>query len=118
MFGIAPEIRKWVVLACIVVVLIFAGVILSWCAGRDDAKRVEDQGTLTDARTSAAVDASEIRDAADERIAEINADVRTATNAIQTADTPADRDRAAIVGLCSIDPSSSPECRLLNADSR
>ena len=101
-----------VILLCIVA----AVAVLMALDARKDAKRAAAGKTLSDGRTAAAQDASAVRDRADERIAEINAAVKESTDEIRNAPDPASRDRAALRGLCRIDPGASPDCRLLDAD--
>lgn len=113
---IPREIRWAVSIAALVLMLIVIVLALSWCSERDRAKQADAGKTLSDGRTAAAQDASAVRDRADERIAEINAAVKETTDDIRNAPDPASRDRAALRGLCRIDPSASPDCRLLNAD--
>ena len=88
---------------------------MSWCADRDRLKQANAGKTLSDGRTAAAGDASAVRDRADERDNATTSAVKDATDAIRNAPDPASRDRAALVGLCRIDPGASPDCRLLNA---
>lgn len=110
--------RNIVILLGVAICIICVVAVLVALDARKDGKRAEAGKTLSDGRTAAAGDASAIRDQADERIAEINQTVEDATDAIRNAPDPASRDRAALVGLCRVDPSASPDCRLLNADPR
>jgi len=113
---IPTEIRKWVALGVLVAVICIALAVLSMCRAQDAAKTAQAGETLANGRTAASADVNDIRDAADERISAINADVKDATDAIRSAPDPVSRDRAALRGLCDIDPSASPDCRLLNAN--
>lgn len=104
-----------VIILCVVAVCVLS---LGFCSARNKAKTAEANTTLATGRSAASADVNDIRDAADEKIAAINADVKDAQDAIRSAPDAATRNRAAIVGLCDIDPSSSPECGLLNANPR
>lgn len=115
---IIPEIRKWLVLGAIFVLLLLLGSILAMCHAKDEAREANAGKTIADGRTAASADVNDIRDAADERIAAINADVKDATDAIRNAPTADARNDAALRGLCDIDPSASPDCRLLDANPR
>lgn len=111
------SLRTIVALIGLAVCIIVVVAVLVALDARKDGKRAEAGKTLSDGRTAAAQDASSIRDEADARISEINQTVEDATDAIRNAPDPASRDRAALAGLCRINPSSSPDCRMLNAHS-
>lgn len=50
---IPTEIRRWVTLACVIIALIFVGLVLAWCAqGRSDTRDV----ARTEAATGKALD--------------------------------------------------------------
>ena len=114
--GLDTIVRRVLVVAVIVLLLVVIGLTVGYCRSRDDAKEADANSTLSDARTEAAKDASAIRDAADERIKEINDAVKDATDEVRNEADPVARNRAARVGVCRIDPSSSPDCGLLLAN--
>jgi len=112
------EIRRWITVGILIAVLCLVMAAVSMCRARDDANIARAGKTIADARTAASADANDIRDAAEKRTSEIETIVENTTDEIRKAATPADRERAATLGLCRIDPGSSPECRVLLADPR
>ena len=118
MLNIPAEIRKWVALGVLLVLLLFLFAVLAMCHAKDEAREADAAATIADGRTAASADVNDIRDAADERIAEIRTEVKNATAEIYAADDPVDRSRAAELGLCRIDAGSSPNCGLLLANPR
>ena len=118
MLNIPEAIRKWVVIGCVIAALCLVMAAVSMCRARDDANIARAGKTIADGRTAASADANDIRDAAEKRTSEIETIVENTTDEIRKAATPADRERAATLGLCRIDPGSSPECRMLLADPR
>lgn len=113
---ISREIRMAVSIAALLLMLVIIVLALSYCSERDRLKQANAGKTLSDGRTAAAQDASAVRDRADERDNATTSAVKDATDEIRNAPDPASRDRAALRGLCRVDPSASPDCRLLNAD--
>lgn len=106
----------WLAIAAILAVVLLLGTCQALKASREAGKRAEAGKTLSDGRTAAGQDASAVRDRADERDDAITSAVKDATDEIRNAPDPGSRDRAALRGLCRIDPSASPDCGLLNAD--
>lgn len=92
----------------VIILLCFA-----WCGQIKETDKALAAKQQADARTLSAGDAGLIRDKADERIAEINAIANEAVNEVRSEDDPAARNRAARVGVCRIDASSSPDCGVL-----
>lgn len=80
------------------------------------ASRMAAEGTLAAGRTSAAQDASGVRDGADKSVSDIHTNVETGTDAIRQADTPAARDDASLRSLCRVNSGASPKCGMLNAN--
>lgn len=108
---------RWAALGAVVLLLILVVFLIGRCSGGDETRQANAGKTLSDGRTAAAQDASAVRDRADERNNATTSAVKDATDEIRNAPDPASRDRAALRGLCRIDPSVSPDCRMLNADS-
>ena len=104
-------------LAIIAALALFAAVILIANRHAANQARVAEAGeALSDGRTRAAGDASQIRDGADARDADTRQTVEETIDAIDDAD---DRDaaaRAALGGLCRLDPGADARCRVLQPD--
>lgn len=111
-------VRRVIVLGVIACLLIVIGLTVGWCSRREEVKRAEANSTLADARTDAAADASDTRDTVDGQIATINDNVKAGTDAIRNAPDDASRNDAALRSLCRVDPSASPDCRLLGTRPR
>lgn len=105
---------RLIIAAVLILAIVALGI--GYCSQREKAKQADANATISDGRTAAGADASAIRDAADERIKEINDTVEDAVDEIRNETDPAARNRAARVGVCRVDPSSSPDCRLLLAN--
>lgn len=110
-----PIARRIVGIMALVAVLALVMVIVTMCSTRDHNARQRAGETLADGRTKAAQDVGAIRDRSIKSEGKIQSTVETATDAIRQAPDDASRNRAALVGLCRIDPSSSPDCRMLIA---
>ena len=113
---ITLNLTGWLLIVVAVLALVAAVALI---ASRHVANRVrvaEAGETLSDGRTRAAGDASQIRDGADSRDADTRQTVEETIDAIEDAD---DRDaaaRAALGGLCRLDPGADARCRVLLAD--
>lgn len=107
----------WLVILALLLALTTLGTCQALKSSRGDARRAEAGQTLADARTAAGGDAGAIRDRSDERTAETQALVKEAQDEIRNAPDAASRNRAALVGLCRIDPSASPDCRMFHYNS-
>jgi hypothetical protein len=116
--GLDAVVRRAVVLVGIALLLVVIGLTVGWCSQRDDVARAKAGGTLADARANAGADASDVRDTVDGQIDTIRDNVRTGTDEIRNAPDGAYRDGAALRSLCRVDPSASPDCRLLQPRSR
>lgn len=109
----------WVkaLLIVIAALALITAVALIWRGHEANRVRQAEAGaTMSDGRTRAAGDASQIRDGADARDADTRQTVKETIDAIQTAD---DRDAAraaALRGLCRLDPGADARCRVLLAD--
>lgn len=104
----------WLALAILAAFLIFG----AYCSHRSaiDARRVEAGQTFSEGRTGAAQDASAIRDRADVRNDQISNDVQNGTADVRQAPDRSAATLAARRGVCRVDPSAGPDCRLLLAD--
>jgi hypothetical protein len=103
----------WAIVAAFVVVLLtFAGCMALQNA-REAAGKARGAQVFGEGRTAAAGDASAVRDDLDGKNAATRETVNGGVNDVRNAETPARRNDAALRGLCAVDPSSSPDCRLL-----
>ena len=98
------------------IVLSLAMAVFTMRSAKHDARKADASQTFAEGRTGAGQDASAVRDRADIRNNQI-------TNAVQegTADVRQAPDRSAATlaarrGVCRINPSAGPDCRLLLAD--
>lgn len=108
---------RWAMLGAVVLLLIVAVFVIGRCTGGDGG-RAEAGKTLADSRTASAGDASDTRDTVEGKIDAINDNVKAGTDAIRNAPDDASRNDAALRSLCRVDPSSSPDCRLLGTGPR
>lgn len=106
-------VRRVIVLAVIGLLLVLVGLTVGWCNSRDDVEQAKAGGTLADGRARAGEDASDVRDDVQGQIDTINDNVKAGTDAIRNAPDDASRNDAALRSLCRVDPSASPDCRLL-----
>lgn len=106
-------VRRVIVLAVIGLLLVVIGLTVGWCKSRGEVERAKDQTTLSDARSNAGRDAIQTQDDVGQEKAAITDKVETGVDAIHNARSPADRNDAALRSLCNVDPSASPDCRLL-----
>lgn len=113
---IDPIARRIVGIMALVAVLALVMVIVTMCATRDQNARQRAAETLADGRTKAAQDIGAIRDRSIKSEGKIQSTVETATDAIRQAPDDAAADRAARRGVCKLDPSASPDCRMLLAN--
>lgn len=116
MFGLDKTAARIVSVILLVALLCLVGFGVSYCRKTEALKVAGAEKTLGDARSGAAQDASEIRDVSDARNEQINNTVKDSTDAVRNAPDAASRNAAALRGLCRVDPSSSPDCRLLDAN--
>ena len=110
-----PIARRIVAVMALAALLCLVLVIVTMCAGQNDNARQRAGETLADGRTKAAQDVGAIRDRSIKSEGKIQSTVETATDAIRQAPDDAAADRAARRGVCKLDPSSSPDCRMLLA---
>ncbi|MCC4295869.1 MULTISPECIES: hypothetical protein [Brevundimonas] len=101
--------------AAIALCLILA--VLNVCSARDDARKAEAGQTMAEGRTGAAQDASGIRDRADARNDQITQAVTKGTTDVRQAPDRSAANLAARRGVCRVNPSAGPDCRMLLSDS-
>lgn len=111
-----PIARRIVGIMAMVAVLALVMVIVTMCSTRDHDARQRAGETIADGRTKAAQDVGAIRDRSIKSEGKIKSTVETATDAIRQA--PDDRTAADIArrSVCKLDPSASPDCRMLLAN--
>lgn len=90
--------------------------VLTMRSARDDARKAEAAQTMAEGRTGAAQDASGVRDRADARNDEISNAVKEGTDDVRQAPDRSYATLAARRGVCRVNPSAGPDCRLLLAD--
>ena len=106
----------WGVAALLLIALLKLGHCAVTKPARDAARKSDAGQTLAEGRTGAAQDASGVRDRADARDDEISNAVKEGTDDVrQASDRPA-ANLAARRGVCRVNPSASPDCRVLLAD--
>lgn len=113
--ALAPLVRRLMVGAILFCLLAVVVVTLSYCHERRRAEEADAGRAMADARSASAGDASDIRDRADERAQKIDDTVKGATDAVRSAPDRDSRNRAALLGLCRVNPDASPDCRVLLA---
>lgn len=104
----------WITIGVLAAFLLFGG----YCAhkaaqGRQEARAGQ---TLADGRTAAAGDASAVRDRADDRNDQISDAVKKGTDDVRQAPDRSSANLAARRGVCRVNPSAGPDCRMLLAD--
>lgn len=107
-FRLAPLVRNMLIGVVVFSLVAIVVVVLSW---RSESRRADTESagrTLADARSSAAGDASDVRDGADTRTQQIDDTVKGATDEVRNAPDPAAGRRAARNGVCRLDPSACP----------
>ncbi|WP_436356931.1 hypothetical protein [Brevundimonas sp. CEF1] len=108
----------WLIAAILALTL----VLLGWCAldARQDAAhavRKADAGqTMAEGRTAAAQDASAVRDRADDRDDQITNAVNQGASDVRQSPDRSSANRATRLGVCRVNPSAGPDCRVLLAD--
>lgn len=108
---IAPEIRRWVALGVLIVVLLFAGAVLTMCNARKEAAQARSEAKVAGGRTVSAVEAINEIGKLGERSDSTDLEVEEAKNAILKAD-PDERDRVFRHRVCVLQ--HRPDCdRLL-----
>lgn len=98
------------------VILCLAMAVFTMRGARDDARRAQAGQTFAEGRTGAAQDASAVRDRADARNDQITNDVQEGTADVRQAPDRSAATLAARRGVCRVNPSAGPDCRLLIAD--
>lgn len=116
--GLDAIVRRVIVIGFIACLLIVIGLTVGWCSRRDEVAKAGANATLADSRSASASEASDTRDKVEGQVAAINANVKAGTDEIRNAPDDASRNDAALRSLCRVDPSASPDCRLLNAGPR
>ncbi len=111
-------VRRVIVLGVIACVLIVIGLTVGWCSRREEVAKAGANATLADSRSASASEASDTRDTTEGKIATIRDNVKAGTDEIRNAPDDASRDDAALRSLCRVDPSASPDCRLLGTGPR
>jgi len=90
--------------------------VVTMCGGKDAVRKGEAGQTLAEGRTGAAQDASAVRDRADAREDTISNAVKEGTDDVRQAPDRSSANLAARRGVCRVNPSAGPDCRMLLAD--
>lgn len=108
--------RAIVTVLAVITLLCFAMAVLTMCRAKDDARQAEANQTMAEGRTGAAQDASVVRDQADSRNDQISNAVKEGTADVRQAPNRSAANLAARRGVCRVNPSAGPDCRVLLAD--
>ncbi|GAA0216075.1 hypothetical protein GCM10009081_33690 [Brevundimonas nasdae] len=105
---------SWLLVGVLVAFLLFG----AFCSYRGVQGRQEVRAgqTLAEGRTGAAQDASAVRDRSDARNDQISNAVKEGTADVRQAPDRSAANLAARRGVCRINPSAGPDCRLLLTD--
>lgn len=106
----------WAVVALVIFVLLTLGYCAMTKTSRDAARKAEAGQTLAEGRTGAAHDANAVRDRSDERDDRISNAVKEGTDDVRQAPDRSAATIAARRGVCRVNPSAGPDCRVLLAD--
>lgn len=90
--------------------------VLTVCGGKAAIRKGEAGQTLAEGRTGAAQDASAVRDRADARDDTISNAVTEGTDDVRQAPDRSSANLAARRGVCQVNPSAGPDCRMLLTD--
>lgn len=109
--------RTIVAALTLIVVLCFAMAVLTMCSAKNEVRKADAGQTMAEGRTAAAQDANAVRDRADARNDQITDAVKKGTDDVRQAPDRSAANLAGRRGVCRINPSASPDCRLLLHDS-
>lgn len=116
--ALPPIVRRAIILVAIFCLCVVVGVALCTRGAKQDAKRAEAGQTMAEGRTAAAQDASGVRDRTDARNDQITQAVQEGTADVRQAPDRSAANLAARRGVCRVNPSAGPDCRVLLADPR
>ena len=106
----------WAAVGLVLIALLTLGYCAVAKPSRDAARKAEAGQTLAEGRTGAAQDANAVRDRSDERDDQISNAVKEGTDDVRQAPDRSAATVAARRGVCRVNPSAGPDCRVLLAD--
>ncbi len=109
--------RTIVAALTLIALLCFVLAVLTMCSAKNEARKADAGQTMAEGRTAAAQDANAVRDRADARNDQITDAVKKGTDDVRQAPDRSAGNLAARRGVCRVNPSAGPECRLLLSDS-